>query len=632
MQHLELPYIRLMPDTDLANLPLNTRFAFKVRHSTDMFLALFTASDGRCVEFGLGHGREIETSKLAWMFNRFQFISFGGAGYDLPLLQVAMGTGESDKVQQLAYEIITNHVPSWKLEEEFKLSEITQKEFGIVWKNVSHIDLRGVCPHASTLRAYASRLHAPDISGTPYRLCLEHINHVRSGTALDCANMHLIADNLQPQIDLRRTLGREYNTDLRSMSDAQIAEKVICLEIYRATKKWPAKSGAAPKHVAFRKPEFIQFEDPKLRQMTRDLALAEFPLSKRGSPEWPDGMDRDCEIGGKSYRIGAGGLHSCEKSESHTAGDGESISEHDISSCYPRILLNQGLYPKHLGVAFLKVFNALVDERLIAKRKGDQSASDSLKIVINGAIGKFANRHSRLYAPEKFLQVTVTGQLALLMLIERFALKEIEVIKANTDGVVIRIGAHQVRDREDALREWEADCGFETDQTDYAAIYSRDVNNYIALKSDGSVKLKGIYGKPTDPVDCLAKNPNAEICIDAVVRFLTQGISSYDTILKCSDIRKFLEMRSVKDGAYQNGIYLGKTVRWYRSIDAAARESLQAPIVTSNSSLVPTSSGGCPVQRLPDEVPADLHRGFYIDRVKEMLDEIGFEKPVWAFK
>ena len=59
----------------------------------------------------------------------------------------------------------------------------------------------------------------------------------------------------------------------------------------------------------------------------------------------------------------------------------------------------------------------------------------SYKIVSNGSFGVLGSKYSFMYAPHLLLAVTLTGQLALLMLIERAYWKGIPAISANTDGV-----------------------------------------------------------------------------------------------------------------------------------------------------------------------------------------------------
>src|SRR3546814_20084786 len=94
--------------------------------------------------------------------------------------------------------------------------------------------------------------------------------------------------------------------------------------------------------------------------------------------------------------------------------------------------------PPLLRGLFRQIYAGIVDQRLAAKKAGDKTASDGLKIVVNGSFGKTMDPYSCLYYPELGIQTTVTGQLSLLMAIEEFELKGIKVINANTDGIVVK--------------------------------------------------------------------------------------------------------------------------------------------------------------------------------------------------
>ena len=64
--------------------------------------------------------------------------------------------------------------------------------------------------------------------------------------------------------------------------------------------------------------------------------------------------------------------------------------------------------------------------------------------MLNGTFGKTGSPYSVLFAPEMMIQTTITGQLALLMLIEHLETASISVISANTDGIVIQPQVSQV--------------------------------------------------------------------------------------------------------------------------------------------------------------------------------------------
>src|SRR5208283_102871 len=102
------------------------------------------------------------------------------------------------------------------------------------------------------------------------------------------------------------------------------------------------------------------------------------------------------------------------------------------------------------------------------------------------------------------------------------------------------------------IKQWGKLTGFETEETRYKAIYSRDVNNYIAIKenSEDEPKVKGSYSERGSSGDTiLAKNPETLICNDAAIQFLWHGKSVEETIRNCKDVRRFVTVRNVRGGA-----------------------------------------------------------------------------------
>jgi len=65
------------------------------------------------------------------------------------------------------------------------------------------------------------------------------------------------------------------------------------------------------------------------------------------------------------------------------------------------------------------------------------------------------------------------------------------VVSANTDGVtVLALIADRAR-VEEVVSEWERVTGLEMEYTEYAALHQKDVNNYCALTTTGTLKTKG---------------------------------------------------------------------------------------------------------------------------------------------
>jgi DNA polymerase elongation subunit (family B) len=241
--------------------------------------------------------------------------------------------------------------------------------------------------------------------------------------------------------------------------------------------------------------------------------------------------------------------------------------------------------------------------------------ANSLKISLNGSFGKLGSRFSALYAPDLLIQTTITGQLSLLMLIEMLEDAGISVVSANTDGIVVHFHKSLQRTYEEVCWDWELRTSYELDFTDYRALYSRDVNSYIAVKPDGSIKGKGAFADPT-----LMKNPQFVIINDAIKAYLAKGTPIEATVNACQDVTKFLMVRNVTGGAVWNDEYLGKAVRFYYSNAVDAETCIR---YAKNGNKVPISDGAVPMMQLTERVPKDMDRARYIRMAKETLKDFG---------
>lgn len=284
------------------------------------------------------------------------------------------------------------------------------------------------------------------------------------------------------------------------------------------------------------------------------------------------------------------------------------------------------MFPPHVGPAFLQVFKRIYHRRIEAKRSGDKATAETLKIVLNGTFGKTGERggHSVVYYPEMMIQVTLSGQLALLMLIEALELEGISVVSANTDGIMIKCPRHLTERKKQLIAWWEETTGLGLESSPYKAVYSRDVNNYIALyetpQKGSPAKRIGAYRRIIGAYP-LKWNPTCDVCADAVVDYLATGKSIEKSVRECTDVRAFLEVRRVSGGACKDGEFLGKIIRWYY-----AKGETTEIINAKNGHTVPRSLGGKPCMTLPKEIPEDLDYDYYVERAYKILDDLSVER------
>jgi len=293
-------------------------------------------------------------------------------------------------------------------------------------------------------------------------------------------------------------------------------------------------------------------------------------------------------------------------------------------------LLN-GFFPKHIGKPFLRIYKMIVRTRLKAKKEAAdinnskekraraKVTAKGLKITVNGAYGKYSSKWSFLFAPEQLMHVTLTGQLSLLMLVERLYLKGIDVVSGNTDGIVLKMLPKQEALAESIIEDWEFDTGYTMEATEYLGLYSRDVNNYIAISKD-KIKAIGCYADPHTVKNKLSINPTNEICPIAVKAYLKDNVPVEKTINECDDITKFTSIRTVNGQAIKDGQIIGKVIRWYYGAD-----ELDCVRYSTNGNKVPRTEGAVPLMELPDKLPNDIDYQWYIDEANAMLKQIGVE-------
>lgn len=577
----------------------------------DYFLVMLMSEDGRSVAFEQFEGQQLDVLKLAPLLENkeVEYQTFNGNNYDIPMLRLALTGATCDTLKEASDAIIVRNMKPWDFERHYPCAML----------DMNHVDLIEVAPGMVGLKLYGGRLHTAKMQDLPIEpdqmIAPDQRSLLRRYCKNDLRVTRDLSNSLRAQIDLRRTMSADLGEDLRSRSDAQIAETVLKKRVKEATGLTPRKVGIAYTKFSYTPPPYVRFGEPQLKHALDVLTSVEFHINQEtGHIIMPNEVEKlDITIAEHKYKIGIGGLHSQESEVSHYADDEHELFDIDVRSYYPNLILNMGMYPDSMGPHFLKAYRDILTERLAAKDAKDKVRDAVLKIVLNGTFGKTSNRYSVLYNPAMMLHTTLGGQLSILMLIEALEQWRIPVVSANTDGIVVRCPSQRMDSLKKIVATWERITNLETERTDYKSIHARDVNNYIAIKTDGSVKLKGVFGKSN-----LGKNPVNEVCVDALVAYLTTGKSIPKSIHMCEDVRKFLTVRTVRGGAIKDGELLGKAIRWYYARGASG-------VITykTNGNTVSRSKGAQPLMDLPDEFPPDVDLDWYVREAESFLMDVG---------
>jgi len=544
-----------------------------------------------------------------------ELVTFNGNSYDIPMITLALTGAYTSELKDASDHIISNNLRSWAFYKRYNLTELP----------INHVDLIEVVPSMCSLKIYGGRMHSQKMQDLPIEpdavLTAREAMQIKTYCGNDLETTRDLVLALTPQIDLRRTMSDTYGTDLRSKSDSQIAEAVLIAEYVRSTGSKPPKTAINYKKFKYDTPRYVKFRTAQLQEALRVIEHADFIIKDTGHVQMPKAVEKlRIVIGDTTYKLGIGGLHSQESEQAlHSDGD-STVIDRDVTSYYPNLMLNMGMAPPSFGAEFQPVYSNILQKRLEAKATGDMVTSNALKITLNGTFGKTSNKYSYLYSPTMMLHTTITGQLSLLMLIEALEGYGIPVRSANTDGIVMEVHDSKYAGYLTIVNRWEKHCALETEETRYAALYSRDVNSYIAITEDGKVKTKGAYGETG-----LMKNPQNAICREAVIEYLQRGWPIGMTLSACTDLRKFITVRTVNGGAVKEGYVLGKAIRWYYSTNCRGEEIHYK----TNNNTVPRSLGARPVMDIPESFPDDIDYDWYIEECQEILMSIGAKvRPV----
>lgn len=226
-----------------------------------------------------------------------------------------------------------------------------------------------------------------------------------------------------------------------------------------------------------------------------------------------------CEV-----QFGFGGIHG-QNTKDKVFHD---VTLWDVTSMFPHIILNLNI----LGSASDQ-YRFLMEDRIKNKKINPQLAATQ-KIVINSVYGNLRSEYSTLYNPNAAKSVNFYGQSAIWSLCNMLA-PYVTHVQQNTDGIAF-IKNPDVDESvfNNIRKEWEQRFNLNLEEDDFTMLVQKDVNNYVGVHSDGSLKTKG-GDVNRYKSDAPFKNNSCRIVDIAIVNKVIYGKDVIDTILENLD-------------------------------------------------------------------------------------------------
>ena len=420
-------------------------------------------------------------------------------------------------------------------------------------------------------------------------------------TLIVCEMMRLFMD----EIRLRYSISHNFKIDCLSSSRSNIADKLFISTYSKRSgltpEQWRGKktdrTAMSFKRVIF---DFIKFKTKPLQELLEEMrSITLYSVGKKAlkeiAPKYPnlkylktnnDSGWFEVTMNKLTYTIATGGLHTQDiprelrsKIEliddsstgeekrakiaeianrkddciwNHITDDSYIYVHWDIASFYPSIMVEYEIAPNHLvKQIFVGCVKYYRDTRVTAKHSKEKLIdgvppkilAEALKIVINSIYGKFGFEKGDLYDRLCTLKVTINGQLMIMMLCEELELNGIEVISANTDGIVVKLHKRNKAKFDEIAQNWMNTTRLKADSEEYLMYINRDINNYFIEELNGKTDSKGdlnefMYIKSLD------KGYDMPIVARAVVNYF-KGIPVLETLYDSKNILDFCKTQNV---------------------------------------------------------------------------------------
>ena len=460
--------------------------------------------------------------------------------YDQFILKSALLGFSPQEIKGISDYIIVHEIPGWQIPalrncpihfEQFDLMDDTQK--------------------GTSLKDIEGHLGLPIVESTvPFDIDRPLTFEEKREVELYCAN-DVFATNIlfflrQVYVENKLTLGKEKGL---TPPEALYMTNAKLTAIYLEARK---KNHADEREYVFPDDilwEYIPAQVREFFEQIHDHSIPDEELWKRKT---------ELKVGECATTIGWGGIHGAIPTYREETTDTRIVRNADVGSYYPHLMTLNGYASRN--IPSVDTYKAMLERRMRAKKEGDKSLANALKLVANTTYGAMLNQFNDLCDPLMGRSVCITGQLRLLELAEHLLAEcpTLKVVQLNTDGIMCSFDKTDEPKWNEILDEWQSRTGFTLEEDDIQMICQKDVNNYIEVPLKGEPKIKGgalVRGLVTNGNIDFDKfnlphwtnlmggafkiNNNAVIISKAIVDYIVKGIPVEETVNASTDILEF---------------------------------------------------------------------------------------------
>ena len=250
----------------------------------------------------------------------------------------------------------------------------------------------------------------------------------------------------------------------------------------------------------------------------------------KGGKEKEEDVRLECVIAGLPHIIAWGGIHAGQVIDMTCKPD-EVIIDADAGQLYPNLMRIYKLLSR--AARKPEMLTYILDTSMRLKAQGKKKEREPYKRQCNIVYGASGDKTNPLYDPLMRNLVCVYGQVFFIDLIDK--IEDIaQILNSNTDGIFFKVKKKDLPELYKRIEAWEARTQLKMEYAEYTKFVSKDVNNYVAVKTSGAIHSKGSYVKELNDLDY-----DLPIVNEAVKNYIVYGYRVEDTIFGCRELRKF---------------------------------------------------------------------------------------------